>query len=115
MMQLSGKGFHEISGIAWSGAGRIARVEISTNGGKDWFDATIDGQSLPYCLVRFRAPWNWNGEPAFLQSRAIDEKGNIQPTRAAFKANNAPDGRYHNNTIVTWAVLADGKVQNAYM
>jgi sulfane dehydrogenase subunit SoxC len=70
---------------------------------------------MPYSLVRFRAPWNWNGSPAFLQSRAIDEKGNVQPTRAAYKANNSVDGRYHNNTIVTWAVETDGSVKNAYL
>jgi sulfane dehydrogenase subunit SoxC len=115
LMKLPSKGFYEISGIAWSGAGKVARVEISTNGGKDWFDAMIDGPNHAFSLVRFRAPWNWNGEPAFLQSRAIDERGNIQPTRAAYKANNAVDGRYHNNTIVTWAVQADGSVQNAYL
>ena len=115
LMKLPSKGFYEISGIAWSGAGKVARVEISTNGGKDWFDAVIDGPNQPYCLVRFRAPWNWNGDAAFLQSRAIDEKGNVQPTRAAYKANNAIDGRYHNNTIVTWSVLPDGSVQNAYL
>ncbi len=115
MMKLPSKGLYEISGIAWSGAGKVARVELSTNGGKDWFDAELDGPSQAFCLVRFRAPWTWNGEPAFLQSRAIDEHGNVQPTRAAYKANNAVDGRYHNNTIVTWAVLADGSVQNAYL
>ena len=114
-MKLPIPGLYQISGIAWSGAGRILRVEISSDGGKNWFNATLDGESQPHSLVRFRAPWNWKGSPAFLQSRATDEKGHVQPTRAVYKANNSVDGRYHNNTNVTWAVETDGSVKNAYL
>ena len=108
-------GLHEISGLAWSGAGRITRVEISVDGGARWRDAALQGQALPKSLVRFRLPWDWNGQPAQLQSRAIDEKGNVQPTRKTYKAENAVDGRFHNNTIVTWGVNADGSVKNVYL
>jgi sulfane dehydrogenase subunit SoxC len=114
-MKLPRPGLVQISGIAWSGAGRIARVELSSDGGNTWFDASLEGANTPHSLVRFRAPWNWKGERALLQSRAIDEKGQIQPTRKAYKANNAVDGRYHNNTIVTWAVETDGSVKNVYL
>lgn len=114
-MKLPMPGLFQISGIAWSGAGRIVRVEVSSDGGKNWFNASLEGESQPHSLVRFRAPWHWNGSPAFLQSRATDEKGHVQPTRAVYKANNSLDGRYHNNTIVTWAVETDGSVKNAYL
>ena len=114
-MKLPGAGLYQISGIAWSGAGRIARVELSADGGITWSDALLEGANTPQSLVRFRAPWNWRGERALLQSRAIDEKGQVQPTRKAYKANNASDGRYHNNTIVTWAVETDGSVKNVYL
>ena len=70
---------------------------------------------MPKSLVRFRLPWDWNGQPAQLQSRAIDEKGNVQPTRKTYKAENAVDGRFHNNTIITWGVNADGSVKNVYL
>jgi sulfane dehydrogenase subunit SoxC len=94
-MKLPGAGLYQISGIAWSGAGRIVhRVELSADGGITWSDALLEGAKRPQSLVRFRAPWNWRGERALLQSRAIDEKGQVQPTRKAYKANNAVDGRY---------------------
>ena len=113
-LTMNGAGLYEISGLAWSGAGRITRVEVSLDGGATWRDAALQGQALPKSLVRFRLPWDWNGQPAQLQSRAIDEKGNVQPTRKTYKAENAVDGRFHNNSIVTWSVGADGSVKNVY-
>ena len=114
-MTMHGAGLYEISGLAWSGAGRISRVEVSLDGGASWRDAALQGQALPKSLVRFRLPWDWNGAPALLQSRAIDEKGNVQQTRKMYKAENAVDGRFHNNSIVTWSVNADGSVKNVYV
>ncbi|HMA07962.1 MAG TPA: sulfite dehydrogenase, partial [Ramlibacter sp.] len=113
-MKLGGQGFHEISGIAWSGAGRIARVEVSTDGGKSWRDALLTGQDRALALVRFRTGWDWRGGEAVLQSRATDEKGNVQPRRGEWTAMYAPDIRFHNNSIVSWAVDADGSVKNVY-
>jgi sulfane dehydrogenase subunit SoxC len=113
-MTIGGAGLHQISGVAWSGAGRIARVEVTTDGGATWQDAALTGQALSKSLVRFRLPWEWGGTSALLQSRATDEKGNVQPTRKAFMAQYAPDMRFHNHSIVTWAVDADGSVKNVY-
>jgi sulfane dehydrogenase subunit SoxC len=113
-MKLAGQGFHEISGIAWSGAGRIARVEVSADGGTTWRDALLTAQDRTRSLVRFRTGWDWRGGEAILQSRATDEKGYVQPTRAAWTALYAPDARYFNNSIVSWAVAADGSVKNVY-
>jgi sulfane dehydrogenase subunit SoxC len=114
-MTMNGAGLYEISGLAWSGAGRVSRVEVSLDGGATWRDAALQGQALPKSLVRFRLPWDWNGQPAQLQSRAVDEKGNVQPTRKAYKAENAVDGRFHNNMITTWSIGADGSVKNVYV
>jgi sulfane dehydrogenase subunit SoxC len=113
-MKLAGQGFHEISGIAWSGAGRIARVEVSADGGKTWRDAVLTGQDRPRAVARFRTGWDWRGQEAVLQSRATDEKGKVQPTRQAWVAAYAPDIRFHNNSMVSWAVGADGSVKNVY-
>ena len=113
-MKLAGQGFHEISGIAWSGAGRITRVEVSADGGKTWRDALLTGQDKPRAVVRFRSAWDWRGGEAILQSRATDEKGHVQPTRQAWTAIYAPDIRFHNNSIVSWAVGGDGSVKNVY-
>ncbi len=114
-MTLPERGFQEITGLAWCGAGRISRVEVSTDGGESWRSAALHGAHLPKALVRFRLPWEWNGAPAMLQSRAFDEKGNTQPVRNAYLADYAPDIRFHNNSIITWAVNADGSVKNVYV
>jgi len=113
-MKLAGTGFHEISGIAWSGAGRIRRVEVSTDGGQTWAEAALTGAERSKALVRFRYPWQWKGAGAVLQSRATDEKGNVQPARREWQARFAPDIRFHNNSIVSWGVETDGSVKNVY-
>jgi sulfane dehydrogenase subunit SoxC len=112
---MQGPGLYEISGVAWSGSGRIARVEVSLDGGATWQDARLEGPVLPKSLVRFRMPWQWNGSAAVLQSRAIDEKGNVQPSRKTWSAQYSPAHRYHNNSIQTWQVNADGSVANVFV
>ena len=114
-MALPRTGFYEISGIAWSGAGRIRRVEVSADGGATWAEAALTGEERPKSLVRFRLPWEWTGKEAVLQSRATDEKGRVQPARKEWRAQFAPDMRYHNNSIVSWSVGADGSVKNVYV
>jgi sulfane dehydrogenase subunit SoxC len=113
-MTLPRRGYYEVSGIAWSGAGRIRRVEVSADGGTTWRDAALYGEERPKALVRFRLPWEWRGEAAVLQSRATDEKGQVQPPRAAWLAQYSPGNTYHNNSIVSWAVGTDGSVKNVY-
>jgi sulfane dehydrogenase subunit SoxC len=114
-MTLPRTGFYEISGLAWSGAGRIRRVEVSVDGGASWTEAALYGEERPKALVRFRLPWEWTGQAAVLQSRATDEKGQVQPARKAWLAQYSPGNIYHNHSIVSWAVGADGSVKNVYV
>jgi sulfane dehydrogenase subunit SoxC len=114
-MTLPRPGFYEISGIAWSGAGRVRRVEVSADSGATWVDAALTGEERSKCLVRFRLPWEWSGQAAVLQSRATDEKGRVQPPRKQLVAQYAPDNRFHNNSIVSWAVGTDGSVNHVYV
>ncbi len=114
-MDLPGAGLFEISGLAWSGAGRIVKVEVSTDGGANWREAVLQAPVLSKAMTRFRLPWQWQGAPALLQSRATDEKGNVQPARAEWTAQFAPANRFHNNMIQTWAVKADGSISNVYL
>jgi len=113
-MKMQGAGWYEISGIAWSGAGKINKVEVSVDGGAGWRDAVLQEPVFSRSVTRFRIPWEWNGQPALLQSRAIDEKGRVQPTRAAWLPQYMPQQRYHNNSIQTWAVAADGSISNVF-
>jgi sulfane dehydrogenase subunit SoxC len=113
---LDGRGSYEISGLAWSGRGRITRVEVSTDGGKTWADARLDGPVLPRAATRFSLPWKWNGDEAALQSRCTDETGYVQPTREQLISvrglHPGPDGFNHYNGIKTWFVHKDGKVSH---
>jgi len=113
-MTLPRAGLYEISGLAWSGAGRIRRVEVSTDGGVTWRDAALTGEERLKAFVRFRLPWEWKGDEARLQSRATDEKGQVQPARSDWLAQYSPANTFHNNSIVTWSVGADGSVKHVY-
>ena len=113
--KMPGRGWQEISGLAWSGAGRIRKAEVSMDGGATWKEAALQGPIIAKSLTRFRLPWEWDGSRVLLQSRAIDEKGNVQPTREALFSKLAPQQRYHNHSIQTWAIEADGSVTNVYL
>jgi sulfane dehydrogenase subunit SoxC len=114
-MTMQGPGLYEVSGLAWSGAGRITRVEVSSDGGAHWRDASLSGPSLPKSFVRFRLPWEWNGAEAMLQSRATDDKGRVQESRAAWTAQYSSGNRFHNTMIQTWAVDSEGRINNVYL
>ena len=105
-------GYFEISGLAWSGRGHIKRVDISTDGGKNWRTAKLQAPVLEKALTRFRADWTWDGSPALLQSRCIDSTGYVQPKMRQLRAVRGTASIYHNNAIQTWLVDAAGKVHN---
>ncbi|HEU0113978.1 MAG TPA: sulfite dehydrogenase [Thermomicrobiales bacterium] len=110
--RLGGPGFVDVTGLAWSGRGKITTVEISTDGGATWQAATLQEPVLPISWTRFRFPWMWDGKAAQLQSRAIDETGYVQPTRAQLVAVRGTHSFYHFNGIKTWAIAATGEVSN---
>jgi sulfane dehydrogenase subunit SoxC len=105
------RGWHEISGLAWSGRGKIARVDVSTDGGKQWTEASLQEPILSKAHTRFRLMWEWDGRAAALMSRAVDETGYVQPTRAVFEAGRGPGTDFHFNHIRSWIVRPDGSVQ----
>ena len=116
-------GLYEISGIAYSGTGRIAKVMVSADGGQSFAPAVLQEPVLPKAFTRFRMPWRWDGGPAVLQSRAWDEAGNAQPTRAQFVAQRGELKKVppiftfpnqHYNAVTSWDVNANGEVKHAY-
>jgi sulfane dehydrogenase subunit SoxC len=116
-------GLYEISGIAYSGKGRISKVLVSADAGESWAEAALQQPVLSMAFTRFRMPWHWNGGPAVLQSRAWDEDGNAQPTRAQFVAarGELPSvppvtgfANHHFNAVVSWAVDNKGEISHAY-
>lgn len=106
------RGYHEITGLAWSGRGKVKRVDVSIDGGKNWRSAKLQEPILPKCLTRFRIDWRWKGEPALLQSRVIDETGYVQPSIEQLRKVRGRLSIYHNNAIQTWRVASDGEVSN---
>lgn len=117
-MQLGGPGFYEITGLAWSGRGRIKRVEVSADGGKTWQVAELQTPILPVAHTRFRLGWHWDGQPAILQSRCQDETGYVQPTIGQLVDVRGLNGKfgsiYHLNGIQSWAIDSNGRVTNVH-
>jgi sulfane dehydrogenase subunit SoxC len=120
---LKGPGLYEIAGIAYSGNGRISKVMVSADGGQSWAQAALQEPVLSKAFTRFRLPWKWNGGSAILQSRAWDESGDVQPTRAQIVALRGESKGVppvtafpgqHYNGITTWAVDAKGEVKHVY-
>lgn len=111
---LNGRGFYEIAGLAWSGSDRIAKVEISADGGKTWAPAELQEPVLSKSFTRFRLAWNWNGAPAVLMSRATDQRGQTQPTRSAWLQLHGVAQRRHYNATQAWQVESDGTLRNVY-
>ena len=107
-------GFHEITGVAWTGAGRIKAVDVSTDGGRNWRQAVLQEPVLSKALTRFRLPWQWDGSPTTIQSRAIDEAGRVQPTRKQLVEKRGPGYTYHYNAIQSWMVAQSGEVSNVH-
>ena len=120
---LKGPGFYEISGIAYSGTGPIAKVLVSADGGKSWAEAALTAPVNSKSFTRFRMPWRWDGQPVTLQSRAWDEAGNFQPLRAEFVAARGetktppnPLGfpNQHYNSITSWGIDNKGEIKHVY-
>jgi len=109
---LIGKGFYNVTGLAWSGRGKIKKVDVSFDGGRNWATARLESPVLPKALTRFNIDWVWDGTPAILQSRAQDETGYVQPTYAQLRAVRGTRSVYHNNAIQSWQVAPSGDIAN---
>jgi sulfane dehydrogenase subunit SoxC len=109
---LAHRGFTVLSGLAWSGRGRIARVDVSLDGGRNWQSAKLDGLVLDKAVTRFYYELDWNGEELLLQSRAIDETGYVQPTKTELRKVRGVNSIYHNNGIQTWQLRSNGELEN---
>ena len=107
-------GLYEISGLAWTGNGKIQKVQVSADAGKSWADAQIQSPVQQNTLIRFRIPWQWSGAPATLISRAVDTEGNVQPSRDELIASKGSNSYYHYNATTAWSVDEKGGVRHVY-
>jgi sulfane dehydrogenase subunit SoxC len=106
------KGFYNVTGLAWSGRGKVTRVDVSVDGGRNWRTAQLQGPVMSKCLTRFSIDWVWDGKPTILQSRATDETGYVQPTKRQLTAVRGTRSIYHNNAVQSWLVQESGEVKN---
>jgi sulfane dehydrogenase subunit SoxC len=106
------QGFYNITGLAWSGKGKIKKVDVSVDGGRNWRTARLQGPVMSKALTRFNIDWVWDGKPAIIQSRAVDETGFVQPTYQQLRAVRGTRSIYHNNAIQSWLVQENGEVKN---
>ncbi len=113
-MLLSKPGYYQITGLAWSGRGKITKVEVSADAGASWAEAELQGPVLDRAFTRFRLPWHWNGNVAVLKSRATDETGYVQPERSELIKQRGRKGFFHYNAITNWQVDKDGFVSHVY-
>ena len=106
------KGFYNITGLAWSGRGKVKRVDVSVDGGRNWRTARLESPVLSKALTRFNLDWVWDGKPAIIQSRAMDDTGYVQPTYQQLRAVRGTRSIYHNNAVQSWLVQENGEVKN---
>lgn len=113
-MRLQGPGLYQITGLAWSGRGKVSKVEVSADGGESWAEAALQEPVLEKCFTRFRIPWRWDGSVSVLKSRVTDDSGYRQPERDELIAKRGRHGFFHYNAVVSWQVDADGYVTHVY-
>ena len=106
------KGFYNITGLAWTGRGKVKKVDVSVDGGRNWRQARLETPVLSKALTRFNIDWVWDGKPAIIQSRATDDTGFVQPTYQQLRAVRDTRSIYHNNAIQSWLVQENGEVKN---
>ena len=112
---LVGQGAYQISGLAWSGRGKVKRVDVSVDGGQNWQPARLQAPVMHKCLTRFALDWVWQGRPTLVQSRAVDDTGYVQPSHRQLRAVRGTRSIYHNNAIQTWLVKESGEVGNVHL
>lgn len=112
--RLPSPGYYQIQGLAWSGRGTIAKVEVSADDGQSWAEAALDEPILPKAFTRFRLPWRWDGQSVRLKARATDNTGYVQPERTALIAERGNNAFYHFNGILTFEVAPDGQIRHVY-
>ena len=110
--QLLSKGTFNITGLAWSGRGKIKKVDVSVDGGRNWRSARLEGPIQNKALTRFNIDWIWDGSETILQSRAVDETGYVQPGIDQLRKVRGSRSTYHNNAIQSWQIMANGEVMN---
>ncbi len=69
-----------IQGVAWTGEGRVVRVEVSADEGRKWESAVLVSEDERYAWRRWEFSWRAVRAGDFtLMCRATDDRGQTQP------------------------------------
>jgi sulfane dehydrogenase subunit SoxC len=109
------RGFYQVSGLAWSGRGKVKAVDVSVDGGRHWRRARLQEPVMSKCLTRFSLDWVWDGKATLVQSRATDDTGQVQPTYQQLRSVRGSRSIYHNSAIQSWLVQESGEVMNVQL
>jgi sulfane dehydrogenase subunit SoxC len=120
-LKLAGRGYVQITGLAWFGGGVVKKVDVSTDGGKTWKEAKLQSPVVPKAHTRFTFDWAWDGQEAMIMSRCTDELDEVQPSRVELYKNwgvaeedsKKPGRAIHMNAMQPWRVARDGTVHDA--
>jgi DMSO/TMAO reductase YedYZ molybdopterin-dependent catalytic subunit len=69
----------EVAGYAWTGAGLISQVRVSTDGGESWSATKLEAPANRFTWLKWTYKWQASPGEHVLLSRAQDSEGNIQP------------------------------------
>ncbi|MHB8072941.1 sulfite oxidase [Desulfosporosinus fructosivorans] len=100
-------GSHTVRGLAWAGKTTISKVEISIDSGMTWNTARLTSpEHKPYTWTFWEYQWD-NPVPGqyFLQARAHDNNGNVQPKGATWNAKGYGNNSIHQITITVPQIL----------
>lgn len=81
-----------VHGVAWAGEADVAKVEISTDGGASWSQATLSHEQAHYAWRMWRHEWKASAGEHSILSRATDTQGRIQPAEPVWN----PSGYLYN-------------------
>jgi sulfane dehydrogenase subunit SoxC len=118
-LKIPGPGYAQITGLAWSGGGAVSKVDVSTDGGRTWKEAKLQGPVVPKAHTRFTFDWDWSGEETVIQSRCTDDQGDVQPSRAelynhwGIVDDAKPARAIHFNAMQPWRIARDGSIHDA--
>ena len=90
-----------LDGRAWSGRGRIVRVEVSTDGGRSWADAQLGSDGGEFAWQSWRYAWEADQAGEYeLCCRATDAAANVQPLTAPWNAHGVCNNQVQRITVV---------------
>jgi DMSO/TMAO reductase YedYZ molybdopterin-dependent catalytic subunit len=90
----------EISGIAWTGIGRVTKVEISLDGGENWLETLVEPPNSSYGIFRWQYTWRPKSTGSYqMTARAYDSEGHVQPLTSRWNKGGNGNNKIHHTSV----------------